>query len=89
MGKICNWFKKKEPKPSAYISIDEAVEILARARDTHVYYAEHQEYCNQWTGPAEFHRDWIEEYTWCIELFGALKDASAESMLKIYLKENE
>ncbi len=85
MGKICNWFKKKEEKPSAYISIDEAVEILARARDTHVWYAEHPEYC-KWTGPAEFHRDWIEEYTFCIELLGALKDVGAEKMLEIYLK---
>jgi len=84
---LSNLFKKKEKKPSAYISIDEAVEILNRARDSHIWYAEHPELCNVWTGDLILQREWVEQYTWCIDLLIALKDIGAEEMLDILIKE--
>ncbi len=69
------------PAPGGYISIDEAIEILDRARESHIWYAEHPEYCNEWTGDVDWNRDWVEQYTWVIDLLYALREAGAETLL--------
>ena len=86
---LSNLFKKKEEKPSAYISIDEAIEILNMARDSHIWYAEHPELCNDWTGDVTLQREWVEQYTWVISLLIALKATGAEERLDILIKEDK
>jgi len=60
-------------RADSYISVEAmkeatAIEFLIHARNSHLSYAERPEWCNKWTGDAEWNLSEVEKYQQIIEL---------------------
>ena len=65
------WHEKFYKPVSAGLSVAEAINILERARESHVYFADHEDEA-PWATYANQDRDWVIAYTRIIELVKTL-----------------
>ena len=65
------WHEKLYQPVSGGLSVAEAINILERARESHVYFADHEDEA-PWATYANQDRDWVIAYTRIIELVKTL-----------------
>ena len=60
--------------PPPPITVEQALEIIDRGRDSHQYYINHPELCSAQIGSVGFHRRWVKRYNQLEELILYLAD---------------